>query len=188
MTMEDSAIIELFFARDESALNEVTAKYSRLCVNILKSVLDNESDIEECQNDLLMTLWRTIPPERPRCLGAFISKLARRIGIDRYRKNTRQKRGGGPTLSLTECEEDGIIAAIEPFTENDSAEIGRAVSDFLRTLDGETRVIFIRRYFYCESVTELSQRFELSENIISVRLYRAKKKLRKQLEKEGIYI
>ena len=186
--MEDNAIIELFFARDESALTEVENKYSRMYVNILNRVLDDAEDVEECRNDLLIALWRIIPPERPRCLAAFIGKMARRIGIDRYRKNTRQKRGGGHTLSLTECEENGIIAVSEPFTENDSADIGRVISEFLRMLDGETRVIFIRRYFYCESVTELSRRFGLSENVISVRLYRTKERLKKHLEKEGIYL
>ena len=184
--MEDSAIIELFFARDENALSEVTDKYSRLYIKVLKSVLDDGSDIEECQNDLLMTLWRLIPPERPRCLGAFISKLARRIGIDRYRRNTRQKRGGGIAVVLSEGE-SGIIAD-QPLCEEDGKEIGEAISRFLRSVDGETRVLFIRRYFYGEAVSELAKRFELSENVISVRLYRAKEKLRRHLEKEGIYL
>ena len=186
--MEDNAIIELFFARDETALTEVENKYSRMYVGILNSVLNDTEDVQECRNDLLISLWRIIPPERPRCLAAFISKLARRIGIDRYRRNTRRKRGGGQIISLTECEENGITAAIEPFTENDSAEIGRSISDFLRTLDEETRILFIRRYFFNEAVNELAKRFELSENVISVRLHRAKERLKKYLEKEGIYL
>lgn len=184
--MEDSDIVELFFARDESALSRVTEKYSRLYVSILKSVLDDAGDVEECQNDLLLTLWRIIPPERPRSLGAFISKLARRIGIDRYRRNTRLKRGGGNTVTLSD-EELGVIAD-ESFSEDDSKEIGEAISCFLRSLDFETRVLFVRRYFYGESVSELSGRFELSENVISVRLHRAKERLKGYLEKEGIYI
>jgi len=184
--MEDNTIIELFFARDENALNEVTTKYSRLYINVLRSVLDDSSDIEECQNDLLLMLWKLIPPERPRCLGAFICKLARRIGIDRYRRNTRLKRGGGRTVTVSE--EESAIIAEEPLSEDDSKEIGEAISRFLSSIDKETRILFIRRYFYGESVAELSKRFELSENVISVRLHRAKGKLRKQLEKEGIYL
>lgn len=186
--MDDNRIIELLFERAETALDEVSKKYSRLYKGIIREVLSDECDVEECENDVLMAVWNTIPPNRPNSLPSYICKIARRIGINRFKFNTRQKRNTGYIVMLSEL--DDCLPAEEPIDDsNERSEIIRAVlSDFLRNLDPETEILFVRRYMYLESVAELARRFELDENRVSVKLYRARKKLKKVLEKEGIKV
>lgn len=186
--MDDNRIIELLFERAENALDEVSHKYSRLYKGIIREVLSDECDLDECANDVLLAVWNTIPPNKPDSLLAYICKIARRIGIDRLRYNTREKRDTGYMVMLSEL--DDCLPAEEPVDDSEErSEIIRTVlSDFLRSLDPETEILFVRRYIYLESVTSLAERFELVENHISVKLYRARKKLKKVLEKEGIKV
>ncbi|MBE6638286.1 MAG: sigma-70 family RNA polymerase sigma factor [Ruminococcaceae bacterium] len=186
--MDDNRIIELLFERAETALNEVSHKYSRLYKGIIREVLSDECDIDECANDVLLAVWNTIPPNRPNSLTAYICKIARRIGINRLKYNTRQKRNTGYVAMLLEL--DDCLPFVEPIDDSDErSELIRSVlSDFIRSLDPETEILFVRRYMYLESVTDLAKRFELDENRISVKLYRARKKLKKVLEKEGIKV
>ena len=186
--MDDNRIIELLFERAENALDEVSIKYSRLYKWIIREVLSDEGDVEECENDVLMAVWNTIPPNRPDSLSSYICKIARRISINRFKYSTRQKRNTGYTVMLSELGD--CLPVDEPIDDGDerSELIGVLLSDFIRSLDPETEILFVRRYMYLESVTDLAKRFELDENRISVKLYRARKKLKKVLEKEGIKV
>ena len=183
--MDDRQIIEMLFARTESALDEISRKYSRLYTEILRETVGNACDEEECANDVLLAIWNSIPPNRPNNLSAYICKIARRIGIDRFRYNHVGKRNGY-TVALDEIAE--CLPDRELFDEHaeQSERIQRILSDFLRGLDPETEVLFVRRYIYLESVMSLAARFDLDENRVAVRLCRARKKLKKLLEKEGI--
>ena len=183
--MEDQAIIQRLFERDESALQEISSRYGRLYAGVLHGILREEPDVEECKNDVLLSVWNSIPPHRPERLAPFLSALAKRIGIDRLRHNTRQKRNPGFILLLSELEE--CISDEEPFAEDDRGEeIREALNRFLRELDKETRVLFLRRYVYSETAAELSERFGIKENTINKKLQRTRKKLKEYLEKEGI--
>lgn len=184
--MNDRKIIELMWERSETALCELSQKYSRLYKAVLREILGDDSDADECANDVLLAVWNSIPPNRPDSLPSYVCKLARRIGIDRLRHNTRQKRNTGYTIMLSELED--CLPSEEPSDDaEERSELIRSVlSDFVRGLDPETEILFIRRYIYLESVTELAERFEMKENHVSVKLYRARKKLKKLLEKEGI--
>ena len=182
----DNEIIEKLFNRDEKALELLKNQYHRLYESIIREVLDNDADVQECVNDLLLGIWNSIPPNRPRYLSAYIVKLARRIGVSRFRYNTRKKRDMGYAVSLSELEE--ALPSLSVGYETDNGRLCALISDFLRTLDTESRVLFIRRYVYFESVTSLSQRFGISENNLSVKLYRIRKKLKTTLEKGGIFI
>ena len=184
----DTRIIELFFDRKEEAITEVSKKYFRLYRGILRELLNDEADVEECANDILITLWNSIPPDEPRCLPSYICSIARRIGINRYKHNTRKKLGSGYTVQLSELEECLSASAPEESDEEwwNGERIRSVLNDFLRELDTETRVLFVRRYYYMETVSALANRFDMSENFISVRLHRARKRLKKLLEKEGI--
>ena len=186
--MDDNRIIELLFERAEAALDEVSRKYSRLYKGIIREILSDECDIDECANDLLLAVWNTIPPNRPKSLSAYICKIARRMGINRLKYNKRKKRNTGYTVILSEL--DDCLPAEDTIDDYDErSEIIRSVlSDFIRSLDPETEILFVRRYLFFESVADLAKRFELDENRISVKLYRARKKLKKVLEKEGIKI
>ena len=185
--MDDKKILDLLFARDETGLMLTEEKYARMYNAILRRALSDESDVAECGNDVLMALWNSIPPHYPNQYAAYICRIARRIGINRYQHNTRQKRGSGYTVSLSELE-SCIPSPDRLQQKEDARQLYQALNTFLHDLDDQTRVLFLRRYFYLESVKELSQRFALTENSISVRLHRARKVLRSHLEKEGVHI
>lgn len=186
--MDDNRIIERLFERDDTALDEIAKQYSRLYQGVLRGVLSDDGDIEECGNDLLLAVWNTVPPQRPVSLPAYLCRIARRIGIDRLRYNTRQMRSTEYTVTLSELSDCLPAAAADAAAQEDGEAIRLTLSRFLRELEPETQILFIRRYLYLESVTDLAQRFDLTENRISVKLYRARKKLKTLLEKEGILL
>lgn len=179
--------MEGLFDRKEDALKEISLKYARLYRTILRETVAEERDVEECANDLLLALWNSIPPHRPESLPSYICKIARRIGINRYRHNTCQKRGEGYTLLLSELEECIPDPAAERRTADaaDSERLRTLLSAFVRGLPGDDRVLFVRRYFYLEPVADLAGTFGMSANAVSVKLHRVRKKLKKQLQKEG---
>ena len=185
--MEDKQIIDLIFARDESGLHHTQEKYGRLYFAILRQALSDESDVEECGNDVLLALWNRIPPQYPNHFPSYICRIARRIGITRYKYNTAQKRGAGYTVLLSELE--GCIPAPNEMEARENAQALQAVlNSFLRSLDEQTRVLFLRRYYCLESVKELAQRYKVTENFVSVRLHRARKMLKTLLSKEGFNV
>lgn len=182
--MDDNKIIELLFDRSESALSEIAQKYAGLYKSIARKILRNESDAEECANDVLLALWNSIPPNHPNNLSAYICTLSRRICVDKIRYNTRLKRNNDYTVMLSELDECMPAAPSEECDE----DVIRILNDFVRALSPDVRVLFLRRYVYLESVAELARRFELPENTVSAKLYRARKRLQKILEKEGLGI
>jgi RNA polymerase sigma-70 factor (ECF subfamily) len=184
--MSDEEIVALFYARDERALDAVTRQYGWRYVKILRALLRDGSDVEECGNDVLLALWNTIPPQRPRSLAAYVCTLARRIGINRYKHNTRQKRGDGAVVLLSELG-DALPDAGEGRSVC-SEELARLLSDFLDGLSPTDRVLFVRRYVALESVGEIARRFGLRENAVAVRLHRTRAKLKAFLNQEGITI
>lgn len=183
--MEDRQIIDLLFARDEQGLRKTEEKYAALYKGILRQALSNNADIDECANDVLMALWNSIPPNRPDHFPSYISRIARRIGINRYKHNTRQKRSIQCTVLLSELE--GCIPATDRVeTRQEAMALRQVLHVFLQDLDPQTRVLFIRRYYYLETVKSLAKRFGVSQSFVSVRLHRARSALRKLLKKEGI--
>ncbi len=184
--MEDKQIIDLLFARDEQGLHMTENKYSPFYKGILSRALSDRTDVDECANDVLMALWNSIPPNYPNHFPSYIGRIARRIAINRYKHNTRQKRTGC-TVLLSELE--GCIPAANRIEEKQNAlQLQQVLNAFLLELDSKTRVLFIRRYVYLESVGDLAERFAVSKNYVSVRLYRARVQLKEMLEKEGIAI
>ena len=184
--MEDSQIVAALFSRNDTALREISAKYQRLYQSILREILDDPQDIEECANDTLLAVWHSIPPNSPKNLPAYICTLARRIAIDRLRYHTRKKRGSGYDVSLSELE--ACLPAGKGTVRDDDIHIRTVLNRFVRDLDTVTQVLFVRRYVWLESVESLAKRYGFSENTVAVRLYRARKKLKKVLEKEDIQI
>ena len=183
--MEDQEIIGLFFERNETALSEISRRYRRLYDSVIHRILSDDSDTEECSNDVLLAAWNSIPPHRPERLAPYLCALAKRIAVDRLRHNTREKRNPGYVLMLSELEE--CLSDEEPMApENDGEEIREALNRFLRGLDTESRVLFLRRYVYSDTTAELSERFGLKENTVCAKLIRTRKKLKQFLTKEGI--
>lgn len=184
--MQDRNIIEKLFARSEEGLSLLDSRYRGLVFSVMTGVLDNAADREECYNDFLMAVWNSIPPNRPDSLEAYLCTLSRRIAIDRYRYNTRDKRSAPYTVMLSELED--VLPDPESMTETEDGRVITLLNQFVASLDPRTRVLFVRRYVRCESVEELARRFGMGENAVSSRLYRARNKLRKLLRKENVRI
>ena len=182
--MDDKKIIELFFARDERALREFTAKYGALCKNITRNILGNDLDAEECENDTYLDAWGAMPTARPAYLGAFLSKITRRISVDRWRSLHREKRGG--IASVTEELTDCIPDYSSPQSEYENARLTQVLNRFLAMQPIEKRAIFIRRYFCSQSVDEIASALSISESKVKVTLHRMREALRKILEEQEL--
>ena len=153
--MEDYRIVDLYWARNESAIAESDRKYGKLLHSLSFSLLSSREDAEECVNDTYLDAWNAMPTARPAYLGAFLSKITRRISIDRWRRLHREKRGGVQTVleELTEC----IPAQGSVEEEYESGRVSEALNDFLRRLPTEQRVMFLRRYFYSQATKEIAE-------------------------------
>ena len=184
--MDDLEIIELYFCRDEKALTETARKYGNYCYTVAFSVLNSMEDSKETVNDTYLELWNTIPPERPTVLSAFIGKITRRLAIDRWRKNTAVKRGGGEfeaTLDeLSECISDN--ANVEKIVEGKL--IVSTINEFLKKLPDTERNVFICRYWYADSVKSVAKQFGFSESKVKSMLMRTRTKLKQKLAEEEL--
>ncbi len=182
--MLDKKIIELFFGRDENAIEELSLKYGKLCKRVSFNILNNELDAEECVNDTYLAIWNKIPPERPNPLKTYLLRITRNLSLKKYQANTAQKRNSHYDIALEELEDclTDYITAEKLFYAND---LSKQINLFLSTLDTNSRVIFVRRYWYGDSVKDIAKMFHTRENSVSVRLSRIREKLKNHLTKEG---
>lgn len=184
--MEDHDIVALYWRRDEAALAETERRYGRYCYAIANGILRNGEDARECVNDAFLAAWNAIPPHRPALLSAFLGKITRRLALKKRRDSTAAKRGGGSvSLSLDELAEC-FPAGQSPEDQLDGAALAELLDAFLDTLSPEDRRIFLRRYWYCDSVREIASRYGYSQSKVKMTLKRARDKLRALLEKEDI--
>ena len=183
--MDDQSIIELYYARSENAISATSAKYGGYCFSIAYNILFNQEDSEESVNDTYLAAWNTIPPRHPSVLATFLGKITRYISLDRWKKRSAAKRGGGEVpLALEELE--GCIAGGEnPEESYTRKELLRCLNRFLETLPETERSVFVCRYWYLDSIEEIAERFGFSVSKTASMLHRTRGKLRKQLEKEG---
>ena len=182
--MEDYKIVDLYWARNEAAISESDRKYGKILKSLSYSLLSSYEDAEECVNDTYLDAWRAMPTARPTYLGAFLSKITRRISVDRFRASHRQKRGGMEVIleELTDC----IPSHNNVFEEYENGRLSEALNRFLYAQNEEKRAIFIRRYFYSQSVEEISSALGMSNSKVKVTLYRLREILRKELEEQDL--
>lgn len=186
--MDDKRIIELYWARNESALIQTKAKYSRYCHSIAYNILQNHEESEEVENDTYLDAWNSIPPHRPANFQAFLAKIARRIAMDKYRAKNAQKRGGGETpLSLDELQ-DCIPSQANIDESLGITHLTNLINGFLRSLPKTERAFFVCRYWYCESISSISSQFACTQSKVRTTLYRTRQKLKEHLQKEGINV
>ena len=184
--MEDGMIIDLYWARSQQAIAESDLKYGPYCRTIARNILTLEEDAEECVNDTWFHAWNAMPPQRPSLLSAFFAKLTRNLSLDRWRRQRAAKRGGGQTeLALQELEEC-VPDRRRPDEALEAAETARLISAFLRRQGELDRRLFVRRYFYLESLAALGARFGLTQGQVKSRLYRVRQRLKNELEREGV--
>jgi RNA polymerase sigma-70 factor (ECF subfamily) len=186
--MDDKTIVELYWQRDERAIGETRDKYGRYCYAIAYGILHSAPDAEECENDTYLDAWNAMPPHKPTLLKTVLGKITRRISLDRTKRETADKRGGGEvplTLDeLHECIPDHASIDEKLLTE----ELARAIDAFLRILDVDTRRVFLRRYWYFDSVGAIARRYGFGQSKVKMMLHRTREGLRDYLAKEGIFV
>ncbi len=185
--MEDKEIVDLYWARSETAISETSKKYGRYCHSIAFRILSSDLDAEEVVNDTYLKTWNTIPPKRPAVLKGFVGMICRHLSLNAYDAQHAQKRNGQVALVLDELG--------ECIPDNDSGEdIGESMvlrevlNHFVKSLPDQTQEIFVRRYWYISSVAEIAKDYHMTENHINVLLFRARKKLKEMLKEEGISV
>ncbi|MBQ7295250.1 MAG: sigma-70 family RNA polymerase sigma factor [Clostridia bacterium] len=184
--MKDIDIIKLYFARSEKAIDETDKKYGAYCICIAKNILFNNQDSEECVNDTYLRAWNSIPPKEPHNLRTYLGKITRGLAINRYKLYSAEKRGGS-SAELVLSELEGCIPSGMSVEDTlDEKLLIKAVEDFLRRQSTEKRNIFLRRYWYCSSVSDIARDFSMSESKVTSLLYRQRHKLREHLEREEI--
>lgn len=182
--MDDKQIIELFFKRDEAALSETQEKYGKYCLKIAGNILEDVEDSKECVNDTWVTAWNKIPPLVPVSLKAFLGKIVRDISLSKYRENHAGKRYNAMTVMLDELE-DCIPSGINIEDQAEKRELIGMVNDYLEGIKTEDRVLFVRRYYFGESVKALSEEYGCSENRMTQKLLKLRRKLKAFVKKGG---
>ena len=181
--MKDTEIIDLFWKRDESAIQELKSKYYGYCYKIAWNLLENREDTEECLNDTWFAAWRQMPPHRPDVLSAFVGKITRGFAIDSFRKRQAAKRG--MLYRDDVCEETAELNFSNTVDEQMAQkELVRVIEEFLSKLREADRDIFIRRYWYLDSIKEIAKRHGVTEGCVKTNLCRNRKKLYRMLEQE----
>ena len=184
--MEDETIIDLYWERNPLAIDRSSEKYGNYCSTIARNILQSEEDSEECVNDTWLGAWNSIPPKRPNNLATFLGKITRSKAIDRWRTEHREKRGGCTiSIALDEIAE-AIPAGGSPEQEVMRKELARAIDRFLDALPELERNVFLCRYWYFESISEISERFDFSYGKVKSMLLRTRKKLRDFLKEEDM--
>lgn len=186
--MNDKEIIELYWKRSENAIIETDKKYRRYCHTIAYNILHNDEDAEECVNDTYWGAWKSIPPQTPNCLSAFLGKITRNLSLNRYKLYTTKKRGMGQTaLALSELE-DCIPAENDVEQISDEKFLIESIEKFLYAQPKFKRDIFVRRYWYMSAIKEIADENQMSESKIVSMLLRMRNQLKLHLEKEGIVL
>lgn len=186
--MEDGKIIDLYWARSQQAIAESEKKYGPYCAAIARRILDREEDAEECVNDTWLRAWNAMPPQRPGVLSAFFGKLTRNLSLDRWRRQRAAKRGGSQVEVALHELEDCLPDRRSPDERLEAAETAALISAFLRRQSQVDRALFVRRYFHLEPLDSLAKRFDLNTGQVKSKLHRMRKRLKTELEREGIAV
>ena len=187
--VEDSEILDMYFERNEAAIDETKKKYGRRIFKVSQNILRINEDAEECVSDTLLKAWNVIPPGRPEMFGAFLAKIARNLSLNKLEARGAAKRGGGEkNVLLSELEECLPSPNERPEDAHEAALVTASINSFLAEMPKPARVAFVLRYFHGESISAISTRFKMSESKIKSILFRTRKKLRVHLEKEGVAI
>ena len=183
--MDDTKIVQLYWDRNEQAIPATADKYGRYCASIAQNILGNKEDAEECVNDTYISAWNSMPPHRPSILSTFLGKITRNLSFNRYKYNTANKRGGGEAaLVLDEIAE--LVSGTDSVEQEVlRKELVKAIDAFLDGLPDDKRRIFVCRYWYFDSVSNIASRFGMTENNVSVTLNRLRLKLHNHLLERG---
>ena len=182
--MEDIQIIGLLFARSETAISALQQKFGGLCRAVIMHILPDPRDVEECISDTYLRVWNSIPPQRPERLDSYLARIARNVALDRHDYNMASMRNSGLSIAYEEL----VLELPVRENETDTLAFRTFINRFLRGLPKLSRVMFIRRYWYGESIAEIAEVFRCSEEKVKSSLFRTRKKLCEAMIKEEIYL
>lgn len=185
--MNDSEIIALYWRRSETALEQTEKKYGKLCRHIAMNILQNAQDADECVNDTYLGAWNAMPPQKPAVLSAYLCKITRNCALKKYYYNISAKRNVQMSVSLSELE-DCMVSTTKATDHCEMEELVKAINAFLRTQNYESRTVFMRKYWFFDSISSIAKRFSISESKVKSILFRTRGKLKDYLAKEGINI
>lgn len=184
--MDDSAIIDLYFGRDEQAIRETSEKYGGLCFRVAHNILGSREDAEEVVNDAYLAAWESIPPAKPESLRAFVCWIARNHALKRLEYNTAKKRMPKALLSFAELEEMLTDSTSQP--DISAMELGELIGNFLKEQSADARCVFVSRYYFFDSISDIAKKYSFGESKVKTLLSRTRSKLKKYLNKEGYFI
>ena len=184
--MDDAKIIELFWARNEEAIQETNKAYGRKLHALANKILNNREDAEESVNDTYMKIWEIIPPQRPKYYYAFLASICRHLSFHKIDWKLAAKRNA-EFVTLTQ-EMEMCIPDTRRDRELEGKELGRIMNAFLESLPKDTRLIFLRRYWHVDTIAEIAARYGMTESKVKMQLSRTRAKLQTYLESEGIYV
>ena len=183
--MDDAKIVQMYFDRDEQAIPATADKYGNYCTAIANNILGNHEDAEECVNDTYLNTWNAIPPHRPKMLSTFLGKIVRNLAFNRYKHNTADKRGGGE-ITAGRDELAGCVSGNDDVEHAyEYKELVAAINDFLSTLPAHKRNIFVCRYWYTDSISDIAARYNMTYAAVSMELNRIRTKLHNYLIARG---
>ena len=185
--IDDKSIIALFFDRSEKALEELDIKYGKLCHTLSYHILNSRQDAEECVNDAYLGVWNAIPPTKPDPLRTYVCKVVRNISLKLYHKKGAEKRNSEYDIAMQELE-DCLPAPDTVEAEMETRELALLIENFLDTLNDENAVIFLRRYWFSDTYTEIAERTGISEKSVSMRLVRIRKQMKQYLREREVYV
>ena len=186
--MEDDQIIQLYWDRDEGAIPATADRYGPYCAAIARNILDDRLDTEECVNDTYLHAWNAMPPQWPQILSAFLGKITRNLALSRYRHRHAEKRGGGELTAVLQELEDCVSGQETVEQQLEQQELEQALHAFLTGLSPEKRGMFVCRYWYTDSVSDIAARYHLSRGAVTMQLSRMRKNLRTFLLERGISV
>lgn len=182
--MQDHEIVDLYWARNETAITQTDIKYGNYCRKIAFNIVSSAEDTEECVNDTYLSAWDTMPEERPELLGSYLATIIRNHALSLYRKIHSQKRGAGETaLALDELLEVAGSSSTEDLV--DMSLLSEHINRFLSGLSNNDRLVFVRRYFYIDPLSEIADKMSMSESAVKSLLFRLREKLKAYLTQEG---
>lgn len=183
--MEDCQIIELYWKKNTDAISETASKYGAYCFNIADNILHNTEDSEECVNDTWLHAWNAMPPQQPNSLRIFLARITRNLSFDRFSARNARKRGGGEIIFVIDELAECLSSGTDVETEYENKELEQCIQRFVQTLPERDGNVFVRRYFFTDPVASIAGRYSLTENNVMVILNRTRKKLKRELMKEG---
>lgn len=183
--MEDTKIVQLYWDRDPHAITVTADKYGKYCASIAYSILGDLQDTEECVNDTYLKAWNSMPPHRPGMLSAFLGKITRNLSFNRYKHTHADKRGGSEIPAVLDELNDCVSGKDNVQQEMEYKELVKAIDIFLETLSPEKRSIFVCRYWYSDSISQIAKQFHMRENTVSMTLNRIRRQLQTYLIERG---